>query len=134
MRLAEGHIKGKNNQKQNQQTKEEHICIYICSPLPHSLHRTAVCSLASFNVAVMPGMKVCKKRKDPSFARLSPLAKGRVIGLREAGHDRADGAGTGAGTGSGTGTMLHLDMQVTCRSQAGHRQVTGRSQAGHGKQ
>ena len=94
--------------------------IYICSPMPHSLHRTAVCSLASFNVAVMPGMKVCKKRKDPSFARLSPLAKGRVIGLREAGHDRADGAGTGAGTGSGTGAMLHLDMQVTGRSQAGH--------------
>ena len=79
----------------------------------------------------MPGMKLCKKRKDPSFARLSPLAKGRVIGLREAGHDRADGAGTGAGTGSGTGAMMHLDMQVTCRSQAGHRKITGRSHAGH---
>ena len=58
--------------------------------MPHSLHHTAFCSLPSFNVAVMPGMKVCKKRKDPSFARLSPLAKGRVIGLREAGHHRAD--------------------------------------------
>ena len=38
----------------------------------------------------MPAKKVIKKLENPSFARLSPLAKGRVIGLREAGHDRAD--------------------------------------------
>ena len=28
--------------------------------------------------------------KQPSFARLSPLAKGRIIGLREAGTERSD--------------------------------------------
>ena len=39
----------------------------------------------------MPVLKVIKTiGKKPSFARLSPLAKGRVIGLREAGTERKD--------------------------------------------
>jgi transposase len=38
----------------------------------------------------MPVLKVMKKSKRPSFARLSPLAKGRIIGLREEGAERAD--------------------------------------------
>jgi hypothetical protein len=39
----------------------------------------------------MPVLKVMKTiGKKPSFARLSPLAKGRVIGLREAGTERKD--------------------------------------------
>ena len=35
-------------------------------------------------------MKAMKKTKNPSFARLSPLAKGRIIGLRQAGTKRGD--------------------------------------------
>ena len=39
----------------------------------------------------MPVLKVMKTiGKKPSFARLSPLAKGRVIGLGEAGTERKD--------------------------------------------
>ena len=38
----------------------------------------------------MPVLKVIKKIKTPSFARLSPLATCRIIGLREAGAERDD--------------------------------------------
>lgn len=38
----------------------------------------------------MPVLKVMKKINKPSFARLSPLAKGRIIGMREQGAKRAD--------------------------------------------
>jgi transposase len=38
----------------------------------------------------MPILKAMKKLKKPSFARLSPLAKGRIVGLREAGTERSD--------------------------------------------
>ena len=41
-------------------------------------------------VAEMPAIKVTKKSKASSFARLSPLAKGRIIGMRERGAERAD--------------------------------------------
>ena len=36
----------------------------------------------------MPAIKVMKKTKKPSFARLTPLAKGRIVGLREVGTER----------------------------------------------
>ena len=42
----------------------------------------------------MPVLKVMKKALKPSFARLSPLAKGRIIGMREEGATRADIAKT----------------------------------------
>ena len=38
----------------------------------------------------VPALKVMKKPKTPSLARLSPLAKGRIVGLREAGTERDD--------------------------------------------
>ncbi len=38
----------------------------------------------------MPIVKVRTKLKQPSFVRLNTLAKGRIIGLREAGTKRGD--------------------------------------------
>ena len=38
----------------------------------------------------MPVFKVMKKAKKLSYARLSPLAKGRMVGLREAGMERSE--------------------------------------------
>ena len=38
----------------------------------------------------MPALNVMKKLNQPSFARLSPLAKGRIIGLMQTGAERTD--------------------------------------------
>ena len=38
----------------------------------------------------MPVLKVMKKFTKPSYARLSPLAKGRIIGMRHEGAKRED--------------------------------------------
>jgi len=92
-----------------------------------------------------------KKLKKPSFARLSPLAKGRIVGLREAGTER-DGIVKQVQKKDGKSPSLkavdnvlqrfkevplafqaHSRIpQPSCRlSQPGHIQVTSRSHPGH---
>jgi len=46
------------------------------------------CAFLVLAVAALPAMPVPRATRKPSFARLSPLARGRIIGMREAGAQR----------------------------------------------
>ena len=65
--------------------------------MPAQSHLSANTNLAFADATLsrMPVFKVTKKIEKPSFPRLSPLAKGRIIGLVCAGESHRHKSGVG---------------------------------------